>query len=150
MSTTISTITSLKAFINKIKIDEIMNLLLRLEELEIDKNHLSDKFLEFEDEDMFFFEEDILADKFINLENEIDKFSVSARGRDWRRILEEDRDAIIIGDEKILTPQELVHGDVSSRYTLDNRSIYKIHFSLFRFSEEDKPILTFYLERALS
>lgn len=149
--TTILTITNLEAFIGKMEADKIKGLLLQREELEVDKNNLLDKFNEFEDEDTFFFEESILGDKFIELENELDKFSVSARGRDWRRIIADDCDYITVGDAKIFTPQVLMdqhYGESStSRYNLINKNIYKIHFDLFRVRDDNKPILTFYLEK---
>ena len=147
---TILTITNLEAFIGKMEADKIKGLLLQREELEIEKNNLQNHFNDFEDEDAFFLEESILDDKIIDLENEIGKFSVSARGRDWKRVIADDCDYITVNDAKIFTPQVLMNqhygvDSSASRYNLVNRNIYKVYFDLFRVRDNDKPKLSFYL-----
>lgn len=150
MATNILNLRELEAFISKLNVDEIKNLLLKEEDLELEKIILGDDFHNFESEDAFFEEERIIDKKIIDLRNEINKFTVAAKGRDWRRVIAEDSDYIIISGVKIFTPQVLMNqhygaDESTSRYNLVGRNIYKINFDLFRVRNDDKPKLSFIL-----
>lgn len=147
---TILTLKELEEFINNIKLNEIKDLLLKEEGLEKEKNSLNN-FLEVGDEDTYFFEESLLAEKFINLENELDKFTVSAKGRDWKRIIK-NNNCININGENLFTPEIIMskryYYDESRRRNdppINDEKLYKIHFYLLRFRNEKESTLTFYL-----
>lgn len=153
MSTTnILNCKELEAFISKLNINEIRSLLLKKEELEKEEHNLNN-FLEI-DEDVYFEEKDLLEKKFIELENELDKFTVSAKGGDWRAIICDGY--IKIGSEKIFTAHQLLterHGNETCRPNNDinienNNTIYKLCFYLLRYKysrDTIKEILTFHL-----
>lgn len=149
---TILTLRELEEFINNnIKLEEIKVLLLKKEELEKEENSLNN-FLEV-DEDLYFEEKDLLEKKFIELENELDKFTVSAKGGDWKSIICDG--AINIGSEKIFTSHQLLSERYGTEYRPNNdiniendNTIYKLCFYLLRYKysrTQNKEILTFHL-----
>lgn len=153
MSTTnILNCKELEAFISQLNTNEIKCLLLKKEGLEKEENSLNN-FLEV-GEDVYFEEKDLLEKKFVELENELDKFTVSAKGGDWRAITYDGY--IKIGSEKIFTAHQLLtersvnetcrpNNDINIK---DNNTIYKLCFYLLRYKysrNSIKEILTFYL-----
>lgn len=154
MSTTTTNILNckdLEAFISKLNVDEIKNLLLKKEDLEKEEHNLNN-FLEV-DEDIYFEEKDILEKKFVELENELDKFIVSAKGGDWKAIICDGY--IDIGGEKIFTSHQLLSERYGTEYRPNNdiniendNTIYKLCFYLLRYKYSRttiKEILTFHL-----
>lgn len=102
----------------------------------------------FESEDDFFEAEEEIDNKISSIKEEIKRFSVSAKGRSWKSVMQSDKDCIIIDNSPVYTTGELLNytGDYK-RYKLDNNRIYTVYFELYRFNHGDNPWLTFYLVR---
>ena len=124
----------------------IKGFLLEEECLYEEREALKSYFHNFESEDDFYLEERKINNKISSIKEEIKRFSVSAKGRSWKSVMQSDKDCIIINNSPVYTTGELLNYTGNhKRYKLDNNRIYTVYFELYRFNHGDNPWLTFYL-----